>query len=324
MVLAICTIIAGIVCLILISAQGFTVLLLLALVHAAMLAPTTTLADALALGGARSIKGTRFEYGWVRGAGSAAFILGSLIAGYLVSLVDFVAIAPFQALFLFVSASAALTIRELSGTAQAGQTDSPVEGVAELLKNRVFLCVVLAAASILGSHAMHDSFAMIAWNEAGIGPGIGSILWSESVAAEVVMFLFVGPLLLRYVSVEICIAISAIAAALRWIVMAQTTSVLALAAVEPLHGLSFALLHLSCMRLIVCVVPTSLAATAQAFYAWGIGVTSAMLTLLSGFLYASFGIRGFFVMAVLAAASLPVLWILHRERDGIAHSQLVR
>jgi TENA/THI-4/PQQC family len=48
------------------------------------------------------------------------------------------------------------------------------------------------------SHAMHDSFAMIHWSRAGISPGTSGILWSLSIAAEVVVFLLVGrPLLDR-------------------------------------------------------------------------------------------------------------------------------
>jgi len=48
-------------------------------------------------------------------------------------------------------------------------------------------------------------------------------------------------------------------------VVAFTSPVL-LGLVQPLHGLTFALLHLACMRLIVQVVPVRLAATAQSIY----------------------------------------------------------
>jgi PPP family 3-phenylpropionic acid transporter len=92
----------------------------------------------------------------------------------------------------------------------------------------------------------------------------------------------------------------------RWVVMAQTTDVIALALVQPLHGLTFAALHLACMRLIVGIVPPHLAATAQALYAFGAGATTAALTLASGWLYGGLGARGFFVMALLCAAALPL------------------
>ena len=60
--------------------------------------------------------------------------------------------------------------------------------------------------------------------------------------------------------------------------------------VEPLHGLTFALLHLACMQVIGRVVPTALAATAQAFYATvAMGAVSAAVTLASGPLYGRYG-----------------------------------
>jgi PPP family 3-phenylpropionic acid transporter len=53
-----------------------------------------------------------------------------------------------------------------------------------------------------------------------------------------------------------------------------------MALVEPLHGLSFALLHLACMRVLGRLVPPSLTATAQAIYGTlAIGVISALLTM---------------------------------------------
>jgi MFS transporter, PPP family, 3-phenylpropionic acid transporter len=60
------------------------------------------------------------------------------------------------------------------------------------------------------------------------------------------------------------------------------------------------------MRLIAVIVPRRLAATAQALYALGAGATTALLTLASGRLYASFGAQGFFVMAALCAAVPPL------------------
>ncbi len=56
---------------------------------------------------------------------------------------------------------------------------------------------MLTAALVLGSHAMHDSFAVISWNAAGIDTATASLIWSESVAAEVVMFFLLGPALIE-------------------------------------------------------------------------------------------------------------------------------
>jgi MFS transporter, PPP family, 3-phenylpropionic acid transporter len=81
--------------------------------------------------------------------------------------------------------------------------------------------------------------------------------------------------------------------------------------VQPLHGLTFALLHLACMRRLAAIVPAGLWATAQAIYGTlAVGATTAVLTLAAGPLYARFGGAAFWLMAALCAAALPIAWTL--------------
>jgi PPP family 3-phenylpropionic acid transporter len=71
-------------------------------------------------------------------------------------------------------------------------------------------------------------------------------------------------------------------------------------------ALSFALLHLACMRRLAEIVPPQLSATALSLYGTvGIGAASAALTLASGALYGATGAGGFWVMAGLCAIALP-------------------
>ena len=99
--------------------------------------------------------------------------------------------------------------------------------------------------------------------------------------------------------------LAATAGIVRWVTMSQSTELIALAVVQPLHGFTFALLHLACMRMIAVIVPPQLAATAQALYAFGAGLATALLTLVSGRLYGQWGGEAFLLMAFLCAAALP-------------------
>ena len=180
-------------------------------------------------------------------------------------------------------------------------------GILELLRLRDFRLVVLVAALILGSHALHDTFSVIRWRGAGISPQTISLLWSLSVAAEVVVFFIAGPWLLNRLTPSAAIILAALAGASRWLVAAFTADVVALAAIQPLHGITFALLHLACMRLLARIVPDGLAATAQAIYGTvGIGVATALVTVLSGLLYARMGAWAFGVMSMLCLTALPI------------------
>ena len=317
-VLAGCVALAALIALGLLPAHGFWLLLLVSVGLAAALAPITTLADALALraaAGEASRKG--FEYGWVRGTGSGAFIAGTLISGQVVAALGLASIVPLQAGLLAGAALAALLLPALTapkGHADTRETSPP--GIGALLRIRLFRRLMLVAALVLGSHAMHDGFAIIRWSAGGIGPATASVLWSEAVAAEVLVFFLIGPALVSRFGPAGTAALAAFAGLVRWVVMALTTDVIALALVQPLHGLTFAALHLSCMRLIVGIVPPQLAATAQALYALGAGATTATLTLLSGWLYAGFGAHGFFAMALLCAAALPATRGLRMPATG--------
>jgi PPP family 3-phenylpropionic acid transporter len=169
---------------------------------------------------------------------------------------------------------------------------------------------------------MHDAFAVIRWMAVGISPATASVLWSESVAAEVLVFFVIGPALVTRLTPAGALAVAALAGMLRWAMMAQTTNVIALALVQPLHGITFALLHLACMRLIARIVPQGLEGTAQAIYGTvGIGAATALLTLVSGALYARLGSQGFWLMAALCALALPMTWKLRQPAFGESRNQ---
>ena len=144
-----------------------------------------------------------------------------------------------------------------------------------------------------------------------------SVLWSASVAAEALVFFLLGPALVTCLTPAGALVVAAVAGLGRWVVMAQSAAVLALALVQPLHGLTFALLHLACMRLLARIVPPGLEGTAQALYGTvGIGATSAGLTLVSGVLYARVGAQGFWVMAALCGLAIPLTWPLRQPADS--------
>ncbi len=307
--LALCAALAAVVAVSLLSVAGFSTLLVVSLFHAAALAPMTTLADALAVSAsAPRPEGSRFEYGWVRGTGSAVFVLGTLVSGQVVGAWGLGSIVMLQAALLALAACAALLVpAPTPRTVDETVAPPPSEGsVIALLRIAGFRRVMLISALVLGSHAMHDTFAVIRWSNASVGPGVVSVLWSESVAAEVVVFFLVGPWLVKRLGVSRVMALAAAAGLLRWVVVASTSAVTALALVQPLHGLTFAALHLACMRVIAAVVPSGLAATAQAIYALGAGAATALLMLASGHLYARLGGQAFVVMALLCAAAALV------------------
>jgi len=171
LVFAGCAAAAALMALLYLPAQG-------SILQAAALAPLAPLCDTLALGAAVPARrddaaGPGFDYGWVRGAGSGAFIVGLVLSGQVVGRYSIAAVIWLNAALLAAAALCAPRVRQLPPRPVAPSTAaSPERGsVVGLFRLRQFRRVVLVAALILGSHAMHDSFAVIRWGAAGIGPG---------------------------------------------------------------------------------------------------------------------------------------------------------
>ena len=210
---------------------------------------------------------------------------------------------------LVIGGIAALLLPKLpvGDVAHNGARPPIVRDWALLLRLAVYRRVLIIAALVEGSHALHDAFSVIRWQAAGIDLPIVGLLWSKSVLSEVVVFLLIGPRLVRRFGPGGACALAAGAGVIRWTVVAFTTSPVLLGFVQPLHGLTFALLHLACMRLIVQVVPIRLAATAQSIYGTlCVGLATALLTLASGLLYERMGGNAFLVMAALCLLALPM------------------
>ncbi len=300
-------------------ARGLLPLLALSVAHAAVLAPLVPIADALTLGSSRGagdgvqangaqangVRATR--YGWVRAAGSAAFIGGVLASGLLVERQGLGVIVPLNAALLAVAAGAGLLLPRIAGRATRAGVEAGAGSVRALLSIPAFVRLMAVAALIGGSHALHDGFEVIRWQAAGLTPEQCGVLWASAVAAEVVVFLAAGPWLLRRLGPGGAMVLAALAGVVRWGTSAQTAWFPAMALAQPLHGLTFALLHLACMEVIGRVVPAGAAATAQAFYGTvALGATSAAVTLASGPLYDRLGPAAFWAMAALCAAAVPL------------------
>lgn len=304
--LSICAGGSGAVAVAYVSAGAFVAFLLVSLAQSVLLAPLTPIADAMALSTSRETAGKGFEYGWVRAAGSAAFVVGLIVSGRAVGSLGLVVTIWLNALLLVGASLAAMSLPNI----QLKGVSPPVERAGhfrQLLEMRSFRRLLLVAALVLGSHALHDTFAVIRWREAGISTVTASLLWSESVAAEVIVFLLVGPPLVRRFGPAYAAMLAAGAGVVRWTVLGATTQVVPLVLVEPLHGLTFAVLHLASMRLIASTVPSHVAASAQALYGTlAVGFSTTLLTFASGSLYLWLGGQAFWIMAILCAVAIPI------------------
>lgn len=268
--------------------------------------PTMPMVDAYALRGISQYGGA---YGSIRLWGSATFILGSFGAGFLLNV-----LATENLIWLIAGGYALTAVVSfgLAPIATAAPHPAAAMGARALLRDPVFLAVIVSASLIQASHAMLYGFATIAWEAAGIDSTSIGALAAVAVVAEIVMFAVAGRLP-AWVGPTMLLRLGAAGAVVRWCAMTLDPPAVALPALQCLHALSFAATHLGAMTFLNRAAPPGLAATAQGYYAIVSGVVVAAATASSGVLYGAYGHLGYAVMVAIAGAGGLLAIYAHRH-----------
>lgn len=272
------------------------------------LTPVMPLAETYALKGL-SQRGR--AYGPVRLWGSAAFILGTFVAGFATDTIPARHLIWLIAGASLLSALAALALAPLS--AAAPPASEPARPRQHLLRDPTFVAVLAAASLIQASHAVYYSFSALEWRGAGLDGTAIAALWALGVIAEIVLFAISGRLP-PFFQPTVLLIIGAAGGALRWAAMALDPPALVLPSLQLLHALSFGATHLGALGFVARHAPAGRGATAQGYLAMALGVTMAAATALSGWLYGAFGSRAYAAMVLAAVAGGVCGYVADRAR----------
>ncbi len=263
-------------------AEGARAILIAYALASLTLTPVMPLAETYALKGLNQ-RGR--AYGPVRLWGSAAFILGTFVAGFAADTIPARDLIWLIAVACLISALTALTLAPLS--AAAAPASEPAMPRKPLLRDHAFIAVLAAASLIQASHAVYYSFSALEWRGAGLDGTAIAALWALGVIAEIVLFAVSGRLP-PFFQPTVLLMIGAAGGALRWAAMALDPPALALPWLQLLHAASFGATHLGALGFVARHAPAGQGATAQGYLAIAVGVTMAAATGLSGWLYGSF------------------------------------
>lgn len=272
-----------------ISPDFLTVALALG-VATAFLAPTAPLLDVIVLDGV-SMHG--HDYGRIRQWGSLAWLLASLAAGSLFGHLPIAAVPPILALLSAVTVFAGLTLpddRRGTGRHRAETRDGTAPDPLQ------FAVFTAGLACLQGAHAFLYSFATLIWQHAGFNSLEIGAFWAVGVVTETGLFLLGGNLAAALGPWRM-IFIGAAAGLIRWICLGfEPKSGLAIAALQSMHGLSFAIIHLATIHWLSRYERGRAARQGLVASIIGAGLTAG--TVAAGQLYAHFGGGGYFVMAI--------------------------
>jgi MFS transporter, PPP family, 3-phenylpropionic acid transporter len=287
------------------QATGFLAILMLYVAMMMALQNVPPVFDAGAVDLVR--RGIVRNFGRLRFFGSAGFAVTSLIGGALLGWGGSNAVFFAFAVSVGVMALApfALPKTERSHVPRA----APEAGV---MRRPAVLAMMMAAALVMGSHAMWNSFSVIHLRDLGTPEAMIGAMWSVATVSEMAMF-WMGPLVARYLGPVGTLALAAGGAAMRWGLMALDPGPWPTLLLQSLHAVSFSCTHLGLQAFVALTVTSARGASAQATYVTISGTTLGVVTLASGPLYRALGGGAYLFVAALALAALGVLFAFRRR-----------
>src|SRR6185437_2774155 len=286
--------------------EGAGAILIMYALTTLALTPVMPLAETYALKG---LAARGRAYGPVRLWGSAAFILGTFIAGFATDTI------PARYLIWLIVAGAALTVLAAFALepmlASAPPSAKPAIPRRHLLRDPAFIAVVAASSLIQASHAVYYGFSALEWREAGLDGTAIAALWALGVLAEIVLFAVSGRLPPFFQPITL-LMIGAAGGVLRWAAMALNPPDAVLPFLQLLHAASFGATHLGALGFVARHAPPGQSATAQGYLSIAQGVAMAAATGLSGWLYGAYGAHAYGAMALAAVAGGVCGYVAHR------------
>ncbi len=291
----------------------YLIVLAVSLALAIAWTPHSPLTDSLALSGVRRFGA---NYTGMRIWGSIAFLLSNLLGGIILSWTGALFVPDIITGSLCVTLLVVLFAPRLGKPRKASPLSAAeLQEAAPKVFNRYFVLFVAGAGIINSSHAFLFGFVSIYWKSIGLSDTLIGMLWAWSVGSEAIMFAVFNRAFSHH-SPTALLGMAGVAAMLRWVVYPiiwpAGLGVAGFFAVQSLHSFSTALMLIGVQKLIVETVPEDRTGAAQGIAFFANGISMAAITLLSGPLYAAFGVNGFFPMVAIAAIGLALVGLAHR------------
>lgn len=241
------------------------------------------------------------RYALVRLWGSVGFIVAVALLGWAFDHIDiswlpWIVLGIFAALWL-----ATLWVRE---PARNLEQDNNVPALLAVLKRPEVIALFLACFFMQASHGPYYAFFTLYLEEAGFSRAVAGQLWALGVAAEVVLFLLMPRLILRF-GAWFLVSVALVLTTLRWgLLAAIPDSLPMLLFIQALHAASYGVYHAAAISLIHYFFPGRLQGRGQALYsslAFGLG--GATGSLVAGYLWDGISPASVYVFAAFLAGA---------------------
>ena len=258
------------------------------------------------------LQGQTSRYSQIRLWGSIGFIITVVALG---RLFEWLSLDIYPAALVLIMVGIVVSSLWVPN-AQPAQGNRPGgEGFLKQLRSPGVLAFYGCVALMQMSHGPYYTFLTLHLEDLGYSRGVIGLLWALGVVAEVLMFLAMRRILLKF-SVRRVLMFSFMLAALRWLLLgsfAEHVGVLLLA--QLLHAATFGSFHASAMAFVQRSFGPGQQGQGQALYATLAGIGGAVGALYSGYSWNTLGPTITFSMASVAALAAAVIIATRLQED---------
>lgn len=241
------------------------------------------------------------RYALVRLWGSVGFIVAVALLGWAFDHID-IAWLPWIVLGIFAALwLATLYVRE---PVRDMEQDNNVPALVAVLKRPEVIALFVACFFMQASHGPYYAFFTLYLEEAGFSRAVAGQLWALGVAAEVVLFLLMPKLILRF-GAWFLVSVALVLTTLRWALLAAIPDSLPmLLFIQALHAASYGVYHAAAISLIHYFFPGRLQGRGQALYSsLSFGIGGAAGSLVAGYLWDGISPASVYVFAAFLAGA---------------------
>lgn len=249
----------------------------------------------------RSLGRDAHRYALVRLWGSVGFIVAVAVLGWAF---DRIAVAWLPWIVLAVLIAVVVATQFVREPTRNLDEDNNAPPLLTVLRRPEVIALFVACFFMQASHGPYYAFFTLYLEQAGYSRSVAGQLWALGVAAEVVLFLLMPRLILRF-GAWLLVSAALVLTTLRWgLLAAVPDSLPMLLFIQILHAASYGVYHAAAISLIHYFFPGRLQGRGQALYsslAFGLGGASG--SLVAGYLWDGISPASVYVFAAFLAAA---------------------
>ena len=247
----------------------------------------------------RSLGRGSHRYALVRLWGSIGFIVAVASLGWLL---DTLSIQWLPWIMLGLLAGLYLATLQVREPPVGPQESDGASALSAVLRRPEVIALLLACFFMQASHGPYYAFFTLYVEGQGFSRALAGQLWALGVAAEVLMFLLMPRLILRFGAWPL-VTLALLLTALRWWLLATVPETFsALVLIQLLHAASYGVYHAAAISLVHLYFPGRLQGRGQALYSsLSFGLGGAVGSLASGYLWDGVSPASVYLFAALLA-----------------------